>query len=108
MTSPRILVLENHEFARNVLVRMLQRLSVRDVLQAPDAEQAMVQMHLQGGVDIVICDLTDRGLDCLEFLRVASHSGMVRAVLLCSELPRSWRVPWGKWPRWAVCNCSEC
>lgn len=87
MTSPRILVLENHEFARNVLVRMLQRLSVRDVLQAPDAEQAMVQMHLQGGVDIVICDLTDRGLDCLEFLRVACHSGMVRGVLLCSELP---------------------
>lgn len=87
MTSPRILVLENHEFACNVLVRMLHRLSVRDVLQAADAEQAMVQMHLRGGVDIVICDLTDRGLDCLEFLRVASQSGMVRAVLLCSELP---------------------
>ena len=42
MTSPRILVLENHEFACNVLVRMLHRLSVRDVLQAADAEQAMV------------------------------------------------------------------
>ena len=87
MTSPRILVLENHAFTRNVLVRMLHRLSVRDVLQARDAEQAMVQMHLHGGVDIVMCDLTDRGLDCIEFLRLASHSGMVRAVVLCSELP---------------------
>jgi len=87
MASPRILVLENHEFTRSVLVRMLHRLSVPEVLQAADAEQAMVQMHLQGGVDIVLCDLTDRGLDCLEFLRLASHSGMVRAVVLCSELP---------------------
>lgn len=87
MASPRILVLENHDFARNVLVRMLHQLRVHDVLQAADAEQAMVQIHLQGGVDIVMCDLTDRGIDCLEFLRLASHSGMVRAVMLCSELP---------------------
>ncbi|SMQ25024.1 EAL domain, c-di-GMP-specific phosphodiesterase class I (or its enzymatically inactive variant) [Pseudomonas helmanticensis] len=86
MASPRILVLENHDFARNVLVRMLHQLCVHDVLQAADAEQAMVQIHLQGGVDIVMCDLTDRGIDCLEFLRLASHSGMVRAVMLCSEL----------------------
>ncbi|MBV4487234.1 EAL domain-containing response regulator [Pseudomonas sp. SWRI153] len=96
MASPRVLVLENHEFARNVLVRMLHRLGVRDVLQAPDAEQAMVRMHLQGGVDIVLCDLTDRGVDCLEFLRLASHSGMVRAVVLCSELPAEIRRTLGQ------------
>ncbi|MBC8995235.1 EAL domain-containing response regulator [Pseudomonas sp. N40(2020)] len=86
MASPRILVLENQGFARSVLVKMLQRLGVRDVVQATDGEHAMVQMHLYGGVDIVLCDLTDRGLDCLEFLRRASQSGMVRAVVLCSEL----------------------
>ncbi|ANH97584.1 hypothetical protein A8L59_09260 [Pseudomonas koreensis] len=86
MASPRILVLENQGFARSVLVTMLERLGVRDVLQATDGEQAMVQLHLRGGVDIVLCDLTERGLDCLEFLRCASHSGMVRSVVLCSEL----------------------
>ncbi|OPA93049.1 hypothetical protein BFW86_02950 [Pseudomonas fluorescens] len=86
MTSLRVLVLGNQGFARTVLVKMLQRLGIRSVLQANDSEHAMVQMHLQGGVDIVVCDLADRGVDCLEFLRCASHAGMVRAVVLCSEL----------------------
>lgn len=86
MAFPRVLVLENQGFARSVLVRMLQRLGVRDVLQASDGEHAMVQMQLLGGVDIVLCDLGDRGLDCLEFLSCASHSAMVRSVVLCGEL----------------------
>lgn len=86
MVTPRVLVLENQGFARTVLVKLLQRLGVREVLQASDSEHAMMQMHLQGGVDIVVCDLADRGLDCLAFLRCASNIGMVRAVVLCSEL----------------------
>ncbi|MFJ2710366.1 EAL domain-containing protein [Pseudomonas sp. NPDC087346] len=86
MTSPRVLVLENHGFARSVMVKMLHRLGVREVLQASDGEQALVQMHLSGGVDIVVCDLVDKGLDCLEFLGYARETGMVRAVILCSEL----------------------
>ncbi|WLI10913.1 MULTISPECIES: EAL domain-containing protein [Pseudomonas] len=86
MTSPRVLVLENHGFARSVMVKLLQRLGVRDVVQASDGEQALVQMHLSGGVDIVLCDLADKGFDCLEFLSYASQIGMVHAVLLCSEL----------------------
>jgi EAL domain-containing protein (putative c-di-GMP-specific phosphodiesterase class I)/CheY-like chemotaxis protein len=86
MASPRILVLENQGFARGVLVKMLQRLGITELVQACDAEHAMVQMYLHGGVDIVFCDLADSGLDCLEFLRRASQSGMVRAVALCGEL----------------------
>ncbi|KHA72483.1 hypothetical protein NZ35_14995 [Pseudomonas chlororaphis] len=93
MTSPRVLVLENHAFARSVMVRMLHRLGVRDVLQASDGEQALVQMHLSGGVDIVVCDLLDKGLDCLGFLGHARETGMVRAVILSSELrPRLQRT----------------
>ncbi|WP_395602506.1 EAL domain-containing protein [Pseudomonas sp. A1230] len=86
MVFPRILVLENQGFVRNVLVKMLQRLGVRNVVEATDCDQAMIQIHLHGGVDIVMCDLGNRGLDCLGFLRGASQSGMVRAVVLCSEL----------------------
>lgn len=86
MTSPRVLVMEHHGIQRSVLVKMLQRLGVRNVLQASNGEQAMVQMHLSGGVDIVLCDLGSNGLDCLEFLRCASQIGMVRAVALCREL----------------------
>ncbi|WP_025110400.1 EAL domain-containing protein [Pseudomonas sp. H1h] len=86
MTSPRVLVLENHAFARSVLVKMLHRLGVREVVQANNGEQAMVQMHLCGGVDIVVCDLIDKDLDCLAFLAHARETGMVRAVILCSDL----------------------
>jgi EAL domain-containing protein (putative c-di-GMP-specific phosphodiesterase class I)/CheY-like chemotaxis protein len=86
MILPRVLVMDNHGFQRSVLVKMLQRLGVRDVLQASNGEQAMVQMHLSGGVDIVLCDLGSNGLDCLEFLHCASKTDMVRAVVLFREL----------------------
>lgn len=86
MAFPRVLVLENQGFARSVLVRMLQRLGAPDVLQASDGENAMLQMHLLGKVDVVFCDLGDRGLDCFEFLTRASQSSMVRSVVLCGEL----------------------
>ncbi|WP_242155972.1 EAL domain-containing response regulator [Pseudomonas sp. ArH3a] len=57
-----------------------------DVIQAGDTEQAMVLMQEAGGVDIVLCDLADRGYDCLEFLRIAGRVGLVQAVVLCGEL----------------------
>ncbi|NVZ18030.1 EAL domain-containing response regulator [Pseudomonas costantinii] len=65
---------------------MLDHLGVRDVVQASDGEHAMAQLQECGGVDIVLCDLADRSLDCLAFLRSAGQFGMVRAVALCSEL----------------------
>lgn len=86
MAFPRVLVLENEGFARSVLVRMLQELGARDVLQASDGKDAMRQIHLMGKVDIVFCDLGDPGLDCLEFLAHASQSAMVRSVVLCGDL----------------------
>ena len=86
MTSLRILVLGSHSFSRTILVKILQRLGINVVLQACDSEDAMLRLHLQGGVDILVCDLMDRGLDSLQFLHCASHAGMVRAVVLCSEL----------------------
>ncbi|MFJ2367238.1 EAL domain-containing protein [Pseudomonas sp. NPDC087697] len=86
MNSPRVLVLDNQGFQRDALIDMLQRLGVRDVLLASDAEQALEQLHVSGGVDIVLCDLAGRPLERLEFLRCASQLGRVRAVVLCSEL----------------------
>ncbi|PMU18959.1 MULTISPECIES: EAL domain-containing protein [unclassified Pseudomonas] len=86
MAHPRVLVLENQRFQRSVLIKMLDHLGVRDVVQASNGEQALEQIQKSGGVDIVLCDLADRSLDCLGFLRSAARSGMVRAVALCSEL----------------------
>ncbi|WP_234452232.1 MULTISPECIES: EAL domain-containing response regulator [Pseudomonas] len=86
MAHPRVLVLENQRFQRSVLIKMLDRLGLQEVRQASSTKQAMAQLHACGGVDIVLCDLADRSLDCLEFLRGASQAGLVQAVALCSEL----------------------
>ncbi|OPA96931.1 hypothetical protein BFW87_11475 [Pseudomonas fluorescens] len=86
MAPPRVLVLENQRFQRSVLIKMLHHLGVHDVLQASSGEQALIQMQQTGGVDIVVCDLADRSLDCLGFLQRAAQFGMIRAVALCSDL----------------------
>ncbi|NWC96546.1 MULTISPECIES: EAL domain-containing protein [unclassified Pseudomonas] len=86
MAYPRVLVLETQRFQRSVLIKVFDKLGVPDVIQAGDTEQAMACMQEAGGVDIVLCDLADRGIDCLEFLRIAGRVGLVQAVVLCGEL----------------------
>lgn len=108
MAFPRVLVLENQGFARSVLVRMLQRLGAPDVLQASDGENAMLQMHLLGKVDVVFCDLGDRGLDCFEFLTRASQSSLVRSVVLCGELQPELQRTLGQKVRSPGYGCSVC
>lgn len=65
---------------------MLDKLGLPAVVQASNCEHAMTQLQACGGVDIVLCDLSDKGLDCLEFLQRAQQAGLVRAVVFCSEL----------------------
>src|SRR5471030_3004484 len=86
MPSPRVLVMENHSPQRSALVNMLRRLGVREVLQASNSEQAMSLMQRAGGVDIVLCDLGNRGSEQVEFLRYASQIGLVQALGLSNEL----------------------
>lgn len=86
MAPPRVLVMENHSSQRSALVNMLRRLGVREVLQASNSEQAIIQMQRTGGVDIVLCNLGDKGSEQVEFLRYASQIGLVQAVGLSNEL----------------------
>lgn len=86
MAHPRVLVLESQRFQRSVLIKMLDRLGLPEVLQASDGEKAMTLLQVRGGVDIVLCDVADRSLDCLKFLQLARQAGLVRAVAFCSEL----------------------
>ncbi|MDP9063866.1 MAG: hypothetical protein M3O83_30800, partial [Pseudomonadota bacterium] len=78
--------MENHSSQRSALVNMLRRLGVREVLQASNSEQAIIQMQRTGGVDIVLCNLGDKGSEQVEFLRYASQIGLVQAVGLSNEL----------------------
>lgn len=81
-----ILVLEDEPFQRLVTVTALQKQFCGPILQAADGEQAMAILHQSSGIDIVLCDLRMPGTDGLAFLRHASLTGKVGAVVLCSEL----------------------
>lgn len=86
MTSPRVLVLENHSSQRGVVIAALRELGVSDILQAGSGEQAMALLNKEGVVDIVLCDLGYQNLPWLEFLNCASQLGLVRAVVIFSKL----------------------
>ncbi|MBX7277187.1 EAL domain-containing response regulator [Pseudomonas sp. ERGC3:05] len=86
MGTPSILVLDDQSFQREILVKALQQLGVSDILQAGDSELAMAQIAREGGVDIVICDLSDTSVNWMDVLTLIGESGMARAVALCSEL----------------------
>ena len=87
MDTLRVLVLDNQGFQRDTLTHMLHRLGVGEVLHACTAEQAWVRLHEADGVDLALCDVSNRALERLEFLHGASASGRVRAVALYGELP---------------------
>ncbi|MFG0400731.1 EAL domain-containing protein [Pseudomonas putida] len=86
MQDLTVLVLEDEPFQRLVTVTALEKALSSPILQAADGEEAIAVLSGCDAVDIVLCDLKMAGMDGLAFLRHASGSGKVGAVVLCSEL----------------------
>ncbi|MGY1449352.1 EAL domain-containing response regulator [Pseudomonas chlororaphis] len=86
MQDLTVLVLEDEPFQRLVIVTALEKFLPGLILQAADGQEAIALLSACDTVDIVLCDLKMAGMDGLAFLRHASSSGKVRAVVLCSEL----------------------
>lgn len=86
MQTLTVLVLEDEPFQRLVTVAALEKLMLGTVLQAADGNEAVVALAGCEHVDILLCDLKMAGMDGLAFLRHATSSGKVRAVVLCSGL----------------------
>lgn len=86
MQDLTVLVLEDEPFQRLVTVTALEKLLPGTILQAADGAEAIAVLGTCSTVDIVLCDLNMTGMDGLAFLRHASNTGKVRAVVLCSEL----------------------
>jgi EAL domain-containing protein (putative c-di-GMP-specific phosphodiesterase class I)/CheY-like chemotaxis protein len=95
MTSLRVLIFENQPVQRRILVKALQRLKIADVIEAGDCEQAMALLLRSGRVDILFCDLSQRGIDCIEFLSYARQLNLAKTVVLSFELlPNLSRTIW--------------
>lgn len=86
MKHPSILVLEDEPFQRLIAVTALRQLGLVNIHEAADGAAALAQLAACGRVDIVLCDLRMTGMDGLAFLRHASQAGLVRSVILSSEV----------------------
>jgi two-component system chemotaxis response regulator CheY len=67
-----VLVVEDNEFIRRIIVKMLRASRMQDVLEAPDGKTA-IRMLLDGVIpDVLICDIKMSpvdGLELVEFVR---------------------------------------
>ncbi|MFL6693651.1 MAG: EAL domain-containing protein [Ramlibacter sp.] len=83
----RFLVVEDHEFQRAVMSRLLKSLGAEAVHSAEDGRAALqVLLDPDRPVDIVISDLSMPGMDGMELVRHLSESGSKVSLILASAL----------------------
>jgi EAL domain-containing protein (putative c-di-GMP-specific phosphodiesterase class I)/FixJ family two-component response regulator len=83
------LVVEDHEFQRNMLVRMLRGLHARSVHGAVDGRAGLdlLQRH-PADIDVIISDLDMPGMDGMEFIRHVGAAGRGVSLIVASALER--------------------
>lgn len=78
------LVVEDDDFQRRTVARMLRSLGARDVLEAGDGKQALASIRGAALVDIVVCDLDMPEMDGMEFIRHLGQANSVVSVIIAS------------------------
>jgi len=65
----RVLMIEDQLFLRALMVRMLNGLGFKDILQARDGKEALEIVSAAGdAVDVILCDLRMPTMDGFEFI----------------------------------------
>ena len=85
------LVVEDHDFQRKTVARILRSLGAREVLEASDGRQAMtrIQDAAPAVVDLVVCDLDMPNMDGMELIRHLGASNSKISVIISSAKDRS-------------------
>jgi EAL domain-containing protein (putative c-di-GMP-specific phosphodiesterase class I)/DNA-binding NarL/FixJ family response regulator len=87
LSELKFLAVEDHEFQRGMLLKMLARLGATQVSTAADGYAALeIVMAPGASIDIIISDLDMPGMDGLEFMRHVGEAHIPVAIILASAL----------------------
>lgn len=69
LSQINVLLVDDEEFMRNLLVRMLYELPVASVISAVDGSDAEFKLNLNRKVDLIICDIVMPNVSGLQFVK---------------------------------------
>ena len=82
-----VLVVEDHDFQRQVAIRLLQQMGVGSVMDAPDGRSALVELGRQEHpADVVLVDLDLPHMDGIEFIGHVARERLANAVVVLTAL----------------------
>ncbi len=84
-----VLVVEDHDFQRRTVVRMLHSLGIVEVTSASNGEQALALLRGTPLMDLVVCDLDMPEMDGLELMRHLGQDKLAVSVIITSAQERS-------------------
>jgi EAL domain-containing protein (putative c-di-GMP-specific phosphodiesterase class I) len=84
-----ILVVEDDDFQRRTVARMLRSMGALEVMEARDGKEALALLLGPAWVDLVVCDLDMPEMDGMEFLRHLGQAHNNASVIICSAQNRS-------------------
>lgn len=87
----RVLVVEDHDFQRRTMARMLRSLGALEVVEAGDGKHALelIQGEQAVAVDLVVCDLNMPEMDGMEFIRHLGEAKHEVSVIISSAQDRA-------------------
>ena len=83
------MVVEDDDFQRRTVARMLRSMGAREVREAGDGKQALASMRDAAPVDLVVCDLDMPEMDGMEFIRHLGKANSAASVIIASAQNRS-------------------
>jgi CheY-like chemotaxis protein len=83
------LVVEDDDFQRRTVARMLRSLGALEVREASDGSQALASLRGAALVDLVVCDLDMPEMDGMEFIRHLGQAHSAVSIIIASSQDRS-------------------